>query len=220
MDLTKLYVFLSGLAKNNNREWFAEQKPVYDILNQDLILDIQILIMHMSEFDKSLSELNAKDCFFRIYRDIRFSYDKTPYKTHIGIWITKGGRKGNGAGYYIHLEAGNSFLSAGVWQPGKNELKAIRKDIYENYEEFEEIIEQQTFKQTFGIIRGDSLKKMPAGFNPEFKDSYYIKLKDFIVDHKIGDDFFFNEKWIRDTLEVFKQSYPFVSYMNTVIDNM
>ena len=131
----ELFQFLSELRLHNNREWFQANKPRYDLLHRQFIEVVQELINRMTLFEPELAGLTPKDCIFRIYRDIRFSPDKTPYKTHFGAYIAAyGGRKSEYAGYYLHLEPGASMLAGGVWCPPPALLKLFRKDIYENIE--------------------------------------------------------------------------------------
>ena len=109
--------FLSELQKNNNRVWFQENKERYDGLRQLFIQDVQKLIDRISLFDPEVSGMEAKDCLFRIYRDIRFSPNKLPYKSHFAAYIARGGRSSDRGGYYIHIEPGNCMLSGGIWCP-------------------------------------------------------------------------------------------------------
>ena len=125
----ELFQFLSELRLHNNREWFQANKPRYDLLHRQFIEVVQELINRMTLFEPELAGLTPKDCIFRIYRDIRFSPDKTPYKTHFGAYIAAyGGRKSEYAGYYLHLEPGASMLAGGVWCPPPALLKLFRKD--------------------------------------------------------------------------------------------
>ena len=126
---TRRNLFNRNLKLNNNREWFYAHKQEYDILRGNFENDISKLLALMSMYDDELKNLTPKDCIYRIYRDIRFSEDKTPYKTHFGVFMTKYGRKLNRAGYYLHIEPGGSMLCAGLWFPDPALLKAVRKEI-------------------------------------------------------------------------------------------
>lgn len=142
--------FLTELRQNNNREWFQANKDRYDALRKGFIDEVQQLIDRIALFDPEIAGLEAKDCLFRIYRDIRFSPDKTPYKIHFAAYMAScGGRGSERAGYYIHLEPGGCLLSGGVWCPPPALLKALRKDIYENIEDFVAIMEKPAFKKTY-----------------------------------------------------------------------
>ena len=128
-----IFNYLEKLAKNNNREWFMANKEEFDSLRVVFEFMVQEFIDKLSHFDHSLKGVRAKDCIFRIYRDIRFSPNKIPYKTHFGAWITRNGRKGEYPGYYIHLEPGNSLFAAGVWCPDPTLVKQLRSEIYNNF---------------------------------------------------------------------------------------
>ena len=153
--------FLKELQVNNNREWFQANKSRYDVLRKNFIENVQLLIDRIGLFDPEVAGLDAKDCLFRIYRDIRFSPDKTPYKRHFAAYIAScGGRGSERGGYYIHLEPGGCMLSGGVWCPPPALLKMLRKDIYENIEELVEIlenngtIEDYEKEEVLGILGG------------------------------------------------------------------
>ena len=146
MTIHYLLDFLSDLAKNNNREWFAENKNRYDICKTYFENISKQLILEIAAFDEDIKHVEAKDCVFRIYRDTRFSHDKTPYKTHFGVFIASaGGRKSQRGGYYFHIDPAGCFLGAGVWCPPPPLLKALRQSVYENIDELEEIISQENF---------------------------------------------------------------------------
>ena len=155
--------FLTELRSHNNREWFQDNKNRYDALRKVFIDEVQDLIGRISLFDPEVAGLEAKDCLFRIYRDIRFSPDKTPYKC-----------------YYIHLEPGGCLLSGGVWCPPPALLKKLRQDIYDHIEEFTAIIEEPTFKKTFPVLEGEMLKRMPAGYPMDSPYGYIMKHKDLL----------------------------------------
>ena len=150
--------FLTELRQNNNREWFQANKSRYDSLRKGFIDEVQQLIDRIALFDPEIAGLEAKDCLFRIYRDIRFSPDKTPYKIHFAAYMAScGGRGSERAGYYIHLEPSGCLLSGGVWCPPPALLKALRKDIYENIEDFVAIMEKPSFKKTYPTMEGEVL---------------------------------------------------------------
>lgn len=162
--------FLTELRQNNNREWFQANKSRYDSLRKGFIDEVQQLIDRIALFDPEIAGLEAKDCLFRIYRDIRFSPDKTPYKIHFAAYMAScGGRGSERAGYYIHLEPGGCLLSGGVWCPPPALLKALRKDIYENIEDFVAIMEKPTFKKTYPTMEGEVLKRMACRLSFRFQ---------------------------------------------------
>jgi uncharacterized protein (TIGR02453 family) len=213
--MNELFDFLSELRQNNNREWFQRNKKRYDVLHRQFIDHVQQLIDRLAAFDGEIAGLEAKSCVYRIYRDIRFSSDKTPYKTHFGAYMTGyGGRTSPYAGYYIHLEPQTPMLSGGVWCPPPPLLKKLRRDIYDNMDEFLEIIENPSFKATFPALEGEMLKRMPAGFPPDDPHDYILKHKDFIVASVKPESFFCSGDWLERTVEDFRKLQPFNRFLN------
>jgi len=215
---TELFDFLKELKNNNNREWFKDHKKQYDRLHTWFISEVQDLINWIGVFDPEIANLDAKSCIYRIYRDIRFSKDKTPYKTHFGAYLTGlGGRTSFYAGYYIHLEPGNSLLSGGAWQPAPALLKKLRQTIYVNMDEFLEIIENREFKETYPILEGELQKRMPEGFPVDYPYADILKHKDFVVMAMKPDAFFNSENWKKQAICDFKKLYPFNRFLNYTI---
>ncbi len=211
--------FLKELRVNNNREWFQANKARYDILRQGFIDEVQELIHQIGLFDFEVVGLDAKDCLFRIYRDIRFSPDKTPYKCHFAAYIAScGGRGSERAGYYIHLEPDGCLLSGGVWCPPPALLKMLRKDIYENIEELVEIMKEPDFKATYPIMEGEVLKRMPVGYPSDFKYGEILRHKDFCVVSYKPDSFFYSSDWMDKVVADFKLLYPFNRFLNYAVD--
>ena len=160
--------FLKKLKKNNNKEWFDKHKGEYESAKEDITAFVEKMITSIGAFDPSVKELQPKDCLFRIYRDVRFSKDKTPYKTHLGAYISGRGKKSHGPGYYIHIQPGNTFLAGGLWVPPTPELNAVRQEIDYNLEEFESILKNKEFKKNFKEMeQGEKLKSLPKGYDKE-----------------------------------------------------
>ncbi len=141
--------FLSDLKKNNHKEWFHENKPRYQLVKKEFEQFIAHVIADISQFDASVKNLEPKHCIFRINRDIRFSNDKSPYKSNFGGFIVPGGRNAGHAGYYIHIEPENCFLAGGIYMPPPDRLKAVRTEIYENTDSFKKILNDKNFKKAF-----------------------------------------------------------------------
>jgi uncharacterized protein (TIGR02453 family) len=215
----KVLSFLTELNLNNNREWFTENKASYDEVRNDFMSTIDQIILGLGTRHPEFLQIKAKDTIFRIYRDVRFSKDKLPYKTHFGAFITPGGRKSNLGGFYLHVEPGNSFLAGGVYHPQPDDLKAIRSEIYFNLTEFEEIVNESNFKALFGEIRGDKLKRPPVGFPKDFPGIEYLQFKDFTVLHPLSDQELFHENFIEKALTVFESMSRFNSFLNRGMDN-
>ncbi len=214
------YKFLQLLQENNNREWFHEHKQLYKQAREQFTNFVQLLILHISEFDRRIIHLRPEATVFRINRDIRFTRDKSPYKLNFGAAIAQGGRRGSYAGYYFHLQPGNSFLGGGVYCPGKEVLDAIRTEIYNNPREFIAIIEDKQFKQTFGSLQGRKLKKSPRGFDSSFQHIDLVKYKDYIVSTPIDDKTILSDKLLDYTVEIFRILHPFNEFINKAVDKL
>jgi uncharacterized protein (TIGR02453 family) len=210
-----ILTFLRDLAVNNNRDWFQQHKPDYheslgvfrDFTNG--------LIGGISVFDPKVAGLEAKDCIFRIYKDIRFSKDKTPYKTQFGAWMARGGRKSTDAGYYMHLEPGGSFMAAGVWMPPKEQLHAIRQEILFNPEAFLKIIGDPAIAEKYE--RGgkeDMLKNGPAGYPKDFEHMDQLKYKHHVFHRYYSDDEVCNAGFSEQVIADCRGLYPLVEYLN------
>lgn len=179
--------FLDDLKKNNNREWFQENKKRYEVFKKDYHQLVSDFLDAMKPLDPSLELLEVKNCTFRINRDIRFSKDKSPYKAHLGIWMS-GGTKGlNRAGYYVHIEKGASFIAGGFYSPESEDLKKVRKEIAFFYDDLQEILNEKNFKKEFGsldINENNSLKSMPRGYEKDHPAIEFLKLKSFTATQK------------------------------------
>ena len=222
MNLLSIIEFLNELKVNNNREWFAENKSRYIDLKtyfEDVCKD---LILKISEFDDDIKNVDIKDCVFRIYKDIRFSRDKTPYKTHFAIYIASaGGRKSQRGGYYLHIDPAGSFVAVGVWCPPPNVLKALRQSVYDNIEELEEIINKDDFKNNFGkFYEDEKLKKVPAGFPKDFEQAELLKLKHYMVDYKLDNAMLGSENVTAKIAEIVKKGYPLNKFLNYTVDEL
>lgn len=222
MNLLSIVEFLKELKDNNTREWFAENKNRYTVLKsyfEDVCKD---LILKIAEFDNDIKNVDVKDCVFRIYKDVRFSHDKTPYKTHFAIYIASaGGRKSQRGGYYLHIDPAGSFVAVGVWCPPPNVLKALRQSVYDNIDELEEIINKDDFKNNFGdFYEEDKLKKIPAGFPKDFKHADLLKLKHYMVDYKLDDTMLGSENVTTKIAEIVKKGYPLNKFLNYTVDDL
>ncbi len=206
------FQFLKNLAKNNNREWFNENKPLYTEAQQEVIQLVEQLLVNMAEFEPEMAKLDAKKTLYRIYRDTRFSHDKTPYKTNFGASINGIGRKDGLAGYYLHIEPGKSFLAAGVYMTSPQNLKIMRKEISDNYDEFSEIVSDEDFKNYEWMQ--DKLSRVPQGFEKDNPAGEYLKMKHLIVSKDLGDQELLDENAAKNFAEFFKIMKPFVDFLN------
>lgn len=174
--------FLSALDKNNNREWFADNKKAFETAKEEFEQLVAQVIELVGKWDADVRALTPKDCVYRIYRDVRFSKDKLPYKTSMGALIGKGGRKSTGTINYLHIQPNGSFVAGGLYMPEPNVLKAIRQEIDYNYSEFEGILNNKAFKDAFGAVDSElKLKTLPKGYAADNPAIEYLKLKSFTV---------------------------------------
>lgn len=209
--------FLNGVLLNNNRPWFQENKDLY-LKAQNRINEMAVeLIDGISKFDSSIKNLSVSDCTYRIYRDIRFSPDKRPYKTHIGIYVCPGGKKTGLAGYYLHFEGdeaeylGCNGLFTGLWNPDKNALKNIREDICYDGAAFEEAIEKA---KNFTLDTSNSLSKTPKDFPKDSPYDYLLRLKQYNLVQKLPEGMLYSNNLIEWALEEFRSSLEFNQLLN------
>lgn len=217
----ELFTFLKELKKNNHKEWFDLNRPLYIQLKNDFELFINHAIAEIALFDKEAAQTTAKEAIFRINRDIRFSAEKTPYKTNMGAFIAKGGRKSIYAGYYIHLEPGASFLSGGIYMPSSPVLKAIRNEIADNIVEFKGIVQNPSFSAQFGNeLWGEKLKVAPKGFPKDMEDIEYLKYKHYSVFKNVSDSIYTQNTIFREIQNAFSVLAPFNAFLNRAIENI
>ena len=222
MKIDTILQFLNELKVNNNREWFAENKQRYDSLKSEFEQMCKELILEISKFDEDIKHVEVKDCVFRIYRDTRFSHDKTPYKTHFGAYIASaGGRKSPRGGYYIHLDPAGCFVGLGVWGPEPNILKALRQSVFDNIDELNEIRQSPGFSKYFDkFFDEDKLKTVPQGFPKDFQEAELLKLKHYLVDYKFDDAFLQSDDFVQKVAEVLKAGYPLNRFLNYTVDEL
>lgn len=213
--------FLNQLKKNNNKPWFDSHRVQYEAARIDFANFIQLVIDALQKEDTTIAGLGPKDCMFRINRDIRFSKDKTPYKTSFGASIKRGGRKSGFAGYYFHLTPGGSFVGGGLWMPEADALKKVRQEIDYNWDEFTGIINEKKFKKIFtDIYQGDDvrLSTMPKGYDKDHTGAPYIKLKSFIGETKLDDESLTKATLHQKTLAAFTALHPLLNFINRALE--
>lgn len=214
METRVILDFLNHLQENNNRDWFQEHKQDYEEAKSAMLKLIQQLIEEISRFDPAIGQLESKQCLFRIYRDVRFSKNKDPYKNNMGGFLVMGGRKSGNAGYYLHLEPGNSFVGGGIHRPEPKQLRAIRDEISYAGGELVSIIESAEFKRKFSKISGDTLVRPPKGFDPDSEYIDLLKMKSFTVFQPLDDSILLAEDFIDQIVPVFKAMVPFNDFLN------
>jgi len=211
--------FLKGLRENNTREWFEANRKGYEAAKAEFEGMLNGLIPAIYSFDPEIGTITAKDCVFRIYRDVRFGKDKSPYKTNMGGFICKGGRKGPYAGYYVHVEPGNSMLAGGIYMPAPEVLKKARQEVYYHAEEFKGILNGAAFKKTFRVMEEDKLSRPPKDFPADFKDIELLKYKSYTVMHAMTDETVVGKNLQDYMLKVFKVMQPFNGFINRGLGN-
>lgn len=211
--------FIKDVAQNNNREWFAEHKAEYEAARADVLKFIGLLIPLLADTDPAFSrETQPKNCLLRIYRDVRFSKDKSPYKTNFGIFFAVHGKTGTEPGYYINVEPGNCFFAAGYWQPDAANLKKIREEIDYNAQDFLDVIGAKGFKDIFELSREDSLKTSPKGYPADHPMIDVLKLKSFSAITHIPDDAFLKPSIVNKLKTAFETIHPFILFLRTAVD--
>lgn len=217
MNLNICLDFLNDLKKNNNREWFQQNKPSYESAREVFLHFVEILVSEIQNIDPEIGAVIPSKTLYRIYRDVRFSKDKSPYKTNFGAHIVKDGKKSGNAGYYFHLEPGGTFIAGGVYQPMPDSLKMVRTEIFENPDEFRAIIESPQFRKNFNELWGDKLKTAPKGFPKDFPDIDLLKYKSYIVAKNLSDTSLSGNKLITELKEILQSLYPLNRFLNYIL---
>lgn len=174
-----MFEFLKELVVNNNREWFKANKQRFDEAWAQFNALVDEMIALVAKFDPSVGHLTAKDCTYRIYRDLRFTQDKTPYKGHFGAYINAAGKKSYYGGYYLQIEPHQALLASGVWWLPPKELRALRYAIVDQIDTFSKIVDEPTFKKYCTTIGMDHYKRIPNGFPKDFCRPEFLLCKDF-----------------------------------------
>lgn len=211
----QLFDFLTRLAENNDRTWFAANRAEYDSLRADWLTKIQRIINTLAVNDPTLRGVQASDCAYRIYRDTRFSHDKTPYKTYFSALISPTGRHCDRACYYVHIGADECAVYGGVWCPETPILKKLRRAIIDNIEEFREITEAPEVEALYPGWYGRKLKTAPKGYDRDHPDIDLLRLTEFGKEHRLDRDFFDDPEWpekIAAMLQVLKPMNDFLNY--------
>ena len=210
--------FLKDLKKNNTKEWFDKNRKIYEATKQDFADTIQFAIDKFGKKDENIALLKAKDCLFRINRDVRFSKNKAPYKTNMGASINKAGRKGmNAAGYYFHLEPGNSFVGGGLYMCEPEALKKVRQEIDYSFDEFKKIISNKKFALLYKDLDNSAemkLSRPPKGYDADNPAIEYIKLKSFIAMVPVTDAELTDKNLTKKITDAFEALQPLISFLN------
>lgn len=206
------FSFLRNLKKNNDRGWFSENKEKYTAAQQNVLEFVEELLAEMSKFDENFARMDPKKTLFRIYRDTRFSKDKSPYKTNFGASINGIGKKDGGAGYYLNISPGECFTAAGVYRCDPKKLKDLRKEISVNADEFKSIIQDKNFRNF--EFNNEKLSRVPQGFEKDDPMAEYLKMKNLVVSQNIKDEDLMNTESVKFVAENFRKMSKFVDFLN------
>src|SRR6187402_1521855 len=209
--------FLKDLKKNNNKPWFDAHRKDYETAKGNFAAFIQNVIDKHSKSDPTIKSIVAKDCLFRINRDVRFSKDKSPYKTNMGAYINRGGKKSLFAGYYFHCEPGQSFVGGGLWMPMPPELSKVRQEIDYNLDALKKIISSKKFKTVYHDLSHDKeyvLSRVPKGYEPTNPAAAYLKMKSFVAMTSLKDADLTSKDLVKKTTTAFEALRPLIDFIN------
>ncbi|MEO7524330.1 MAG: DUF2461 domain-containing protein [Ferruginibacter sp.] len=212
--------FLKNLHKNNDRAWFEKNRNAYEAAKLDFLSVVEKLIPGIAGFDQTIADQIAKNCTFRINRDVRFSKNKSPYKNNLAAYFNKAGKKGNGAGYYLHIEPGKSFAAVGIWQPEAADLAKIRQEIDYNLNDWKKMLVTTSFKKNFanGLDLSHILVRSPKGYEDDNPAIQFLKLKSFVIRHPFLDEEVLDKRFVKNVVKVFEAAYPVVSFLNSAME--
>ena len=214
--------FLKELKNNNSREWFEQNKIIYQAYKDDIISFTENLLLELEKFDLSIANaiLIPKKCLTRVNRDLRFSKDKTPYKNYVLVVFNKNAPHGNTAGYFIHIEPGNCMVGGGIWQTTPEFLKKIRKEISYSFEEINGIISSKQFQEIFpsGIQGQSKLKKITDLSEEREPVIELLKMKGFCTKELISDNVLTSSDAVKTIINYFKTTKPLIEYLNKAIE--
>ena len=219
---TSTLKFLKNLNKNNNKAWFEANRKAYDAAKEAFEAFVASVINELGKSDKEVGALKARECMFRINRDVRFSKDKSPYKTNMGASIKRGGKKSPYAGYYFHLEPGKSFTGGGIWMPDPESTKKIRQEIAYCYDEFKGIISSRKFKAVYGDLERDkefTLINLPKGYEKDDPAGEYLKLKSWLATKELDDATITSTGLKKAVVDSFITLQPLLSFLNRALED-
>lgn len=217
--MEKVIDFLRSLTANNNKDWFDAHRKEYELARDHFLDLVWKLLAGLQETDEGLAGLTPRDAVFRINRDVRFSHDKSPYKTNMGAYMVAGGKKSGRGGYYIHLEPGGCFMAGGIYQPDPGNLKKIRREIYHFPEEFHAIVNHPQLIKCFSLYDKNMLKRPPQGFDPDFPRMDYLKYKHYVMTCQLEDNWLYDNQVAGKLVERFKLTVPLNEFLNRAIDH-
>lgn len=207
--------FLKKLSKKNNRDWFNAHKDEYLKAHANIIEFADALLFEMNKHDK-IETPTGKKSLFRIYRDVRFSKDKTPYSIHWHGGFKRATKLLRG-GYYFHIAPGKSFLAGGFWGPEPHDMKRIRQDIDLNYEDWNKVLAGKTLKKVFGKLEGEQLGSAPRGYAKDHPAIDLLRFKQYVLRHEFTEKEILSPDFVKNANNVFKQMRPFLDHMSEIL---
>jgi uncharacterized protein (TIGR02453 family) len=217
VDLKPVLNFLEGLKGHNNKAWFEAHRADYETAKERFESFVDGLIRELGDIE-DLRGVSAKDCVMRIYRDVRFSKDKSPYKTNMGASIGPGGKKSTRLGYYLHLAPdGGTMVAGGFHMPEPAQLAKFRKAIDKNAKPFKSIVNDKTYQSYFGPLEGEKLKTVPQGYDRDHPEIELLRLKEIVAVHRISDKDVLSPGFGNHVIKAFTAMKPFLDYLNGVM---
>jgi uncharacterized protein (TIGR02453 family) len=213
--------FLRELKKHNDKSWFDAHRTDYDAAKKDVEAFIQAVIDSLGAQDTTIAGLRAKDCMFRINRDVRFSKNKSPYKTNFGASVNRGGKKSSFAGYYLHIEPGESFMGGGIWMPMPPVLAKVRQEIDYNLPEFRSILSRASFKKFFnGLYSGEdvALTRVPKGYAADNPAAEFLRLKSLFSMTSMTDKDLLSPSLVKDSVKRLLAIKPLLDFLNRAVE--
>lgn len=207
--------FLKKLARNNNREWFSKHKDEYVRAHENMVSFASALLAEMNKHD-NIETASGKDSLFRIYRDVRFSKDKTPYNAMWHGGFKRATKKLRG-GYYFCLEPGKSFIGGGFWGPNTEDLQRIRQDIDVNFDEWNRMLAAKPLVQAFGSLQGEQLTSSPRGYAKDHPAVHLLRYKQFLLKHDFSDAEVLSPSFAKTASDIFKRMRPFLNFMSDIL---
>jgi uncharacterized protein (TIGR02453 family) len=218
--MKEIYEFLQQLDQNNNKEWFELNKETFKKAQQKFLNLTEILISEIRTFDKEIAYLDPKKCLFRIYRDVRFSHNKSPYKNNFGTHISKNGKNSGYPGYYFHIQPGECFISGGIYMPQPEFLKAMRNEIYYHADEFLEIIEAPEFKSNFTFFDEDKMKTNPKDYPKDFEHIELLRYRSIAPFIKVTEEQLLGSDLLDFVIENYRKMYPLNAFLYEAISKI
>lgn len=219
MNMENSLAFLKALGEHNDKSWMDENRKWYETEKKSFEEFVSALLKEIAVFDPAIGDLSPKDCIFRLNRDIRFSKDKSPYKTNFGAAMAIGGKKkSDKAAYYIHIQPEKSFIGGGMWMPEAPVLKKIRQEIDYGFEDFTKLIKAPAFTKHFKTIDGETLSRPPKGYEEDNPAIEYLKHKSFTVGKALTNKEVTHKDFLKHTAEAFASMKPFIDFLNRSTD--